>query len=221
MNVLIDTNVLLSAALRDKLPESIRRAIDNPPPLAASSPNRGAHFVLLDNESALEAVAHAARGRGFATQIAREISDGSVEAGAESLLTRLVEMKQANHDVCLISGGEFSCPVKGDGIGGRNSETALRLAIAAEDHRDRIGSFVALCAGTDGVDGNSPAAGAIVDSTTIERAQKIGLDPNDFLVRSDSYSFFVALGDVITTGPTGTNVRDVRILLASGQNPER
>ena len=76
-------------------------------------------------------------------------------------------------------------------------------------------SFVALCAGTDGIDGNSPAAGAIVDNTTIARARAIGLDPQDFLNRSDAYSFFVALGDVIATGPTGTNVRDIRILLHS------
>ncbi|MDX6559049.1 MAG: glycerate 2-kinase, partial [Blastocatellia bacterium] len=75
--------------------------------------------------------------------------------------------------------------------------------------------FVALCAGTDGIDGNSPAAGAIVDSTTRARAQAIGLDPAAFLDRSDAYSFFVALGDAIATGATGTNVRDVRILLAA------
>jgi len=75
--------------------------------------------------------------------------------------------------------------------------------------------FVALCAGTDGIDGNSPAAGAIVDDTTMQRARAIGLEPNDFLERSDAYSFFVALGDVVAKGPTGTNVRDLRILLAT------
>jgi glycerate-2-kinase len=77
-----------------------------------------------------------------------------------------------------------------------------------------LAPFVALCAGTDGIDGNSPAAGALIDSTTISRAQKIGLDPSRFLEGCDAYSFFVALGDVVATGATGTNVRDVRILLA-------
>ena len=91
------------------------------------------------------------------------------------------------------------------------SETALRLAYSTNLS---LSVTVALCAGTDGIDGNSPAAGAMVDSTTIDRATAIGLDVEDFLRRSDSYSFFVALGDVIATGPTGTNVRDVRILLA-------
>jgi hydroxypyruvate reductase len=77
------------------------------------------------------------------------------------------------------------------------------------------GLFVAVCAGTDGIDGNSPAAGAIVDNTTIHRARAIGLDPSDFIRRSDAYSFFIALGDAIATGATGTNVRDLRILLST------
>jgi glycerate-2-kinase len=97
------------------------------------------------------------------------------------------------------------------GLGGRNQETALRLAI----EKNLPNSFIALCAGTDGIDGNSPAAGAIVDQTTCERARAIGLDASDFIDRSDAYSFFVALGDAIATGATGTNVRDIRILIAS------
>jgi len=96
-------------------------------------------------------------------------------------------------------------------MGGRNLDTALRLADSTEQD---LTDTVALCAGTDGVDGNSPAAGAIIDNTTMARARSIGIDARDFLERSDSYSFFVALGDVINTGVTGTNVRDLRILLA-------
>lgn len=72
---------------------------------------------------------------------------------------------------------------------------------------------VVLSAGTDGIDGNSPAAGAIADETTIARARKLNLDPRDFLARSDSYTFFKHLNDLIVTGPTGTNVRDLRLLL--------
>ena len=92
-------------------------------------------------------------------------------------------------------------------------ETALRLAL--DQSPSNCTNFIALCAGTDGIDGNSPAAGAIVDQTTGERARAIGLDPTGFLDRSDAYSFFVALGDAIATGATGTNVRDLRILLAT------
>ena len=197
------------------------------------------YFVLLNNRDAVEAAAQGARQRGFMTEIANDISDQPIEEGCLRLHERLelrarygnagvnrleaglvppvgtrADSKQNHSSVCLISGGEFACPVKGNGIGGRNLETALRLACSTNfSLSDR--SFVALCAGTDGIDGNSPAAGAIIDNTTIERAQRIGLDAQDFLDRSDAYSFFVALGDAITTGATGTNVRDIRILLAS------
>jgi len=212
--------------LRSRLPEPILRAIDSDDgtPPADNSTNVRKHFVLLDNDTALEAAATAARERGLSVEIARDISDEPIELGVEKLLRRLGELKRSKGeaDVCLVSGGEFACPVRGDGLGGRNLETALRLAIAADENSEQVSEFVALCAGTDGIDGNSPAAGAIVDSTTIERARRIGLDANDFLQRSDSYSFFVALGDAITTGPTGTNVRDLRILLATpSQNRER
>ena len=213
--------VVASYQLRSRLPEPILRAVDsddgNQPSANWTTLRR--HFVLLDNNTALEAVATAARKSELTVEIARDIADESIEPGVEKLLTRLGALKSSFHttagEVCLVSGGEFACPVRGDGLGGRNLETALRLAIAADQNSARVGEFVALCAGTDGIDGNSPAAGAIVDSTTTERARRIGLDPADFLNRSDSYSFFVALGDAVTTGPTGTNVRDLRILLAA------
>ena len=208
--------------LRPQLPETILRAIDTEPavsdPIDSVSLRR--HFVVLDNQTALKAAAEAARRRGFVTEIADDISDQLIAAGCSSLLQRLGQLREGaraesnTNAVGLVSGGEFACPVRGDGIGGRNLETALRLAMSAGSSNSE--PFVALCAGTDGIDGNSPAAGAIVDSTTIERARAVGLDPQDFLNRSDAYSFFVALGDVIATGPTGTNVRDLRILLHSG-----
>jgi hydroxypyruvate reductase len=206
--------------LRARLPESILRSIENNAAYVrntATSLRR--HFVLLDNQSALQAAAAAARRLGFRAEIAEDISDQAIEDGCRQLLTRLktfhdrVKTESATNGLCLISGGEFACPVNGPGLGGRNLETALRLA--TEQSASPAAHFVALCAGTDGIDGNSPAAGAIIDGTTTERAQIIGLDPSTFLERSDAYSFFVALGDVVATGATGTNVRDVRILLAS------
>lgn len=203
--------------LKERLPPTIVRAIE----AAAASPIQSVHIseplVLLDNGSALRAAVRAIEELGFVGEITDDVTDQPIEEGCELLLDRLSALRAShrgsNKTVCLVSGGEFSCPVRGDGIGGRNLETALRLALAADKRRKRFGDFVALCAGTDGIDGNSPAAGAIIDSTTIRRAKAIGLDPEDFLRRSDSYSFFHALGDDITTGPTGTNVRDVRLLL--------
>src|SRR6185503_16162396 len=141
---------------------------------------------------------------GFTSSISHEICEQPIQAGCELLLA-------ANeHTKCWISGGEFSCPVRGNGVGGRNLETVLRCAIGLEDKQ-----AVVLSAGTDGIDGNSPAAGAIADPTTFGRARNLGLDPADYLARSDSYNFFKRLDDLILTGPTGTNVRDFRVLLRS------
>lgn len=200
--------------LRARLPTAIVQAIENTQPLNSASDLIRKHLVLLSNSDAMQAAANVARERGFITETASDISDLPIEEGCDLLIKRLEALRAkhrgSNDVVCLISGGEFACPVRGSGIGGRNLETALRLTRSRN-----ISNTVALCAGTDGIDGNSPAAGAIVDSTTIERAEAIGLDVEDFLRRSDSYSVFVALGDVIATGPTGTNVRDLRILLAA------
>lgn len=207
--------------LRARLPKTILRAIETCAPDAQSTSTLlRRHFVLLDNRSALEAAAAAARQRGFTAEIAHDIADQPIAEGCRQLVSRLnilraqARSKQSNETkaVCLISGGEFACPVRGEGLGGRNLETALCLA--TDQSLASSAPFIALCAGTDGIDGNSPAAGAIVDSTTGERARTIGLNPKTFLDRSDAYSFFVALGDTITTGSTGTNVRDIRILLA-------
>ena len=161
------------------------------------------YCVLLDNSTALDAAHQKALELGFTSTVAHDICEQPIEDGCELLLARLNE----NTD-CLISGGEFSCPVRGDGIGGRNLETVLRCAMHLQERE-----VVVLSAGTDGVDGNSPAAGAIADQTTLARARSLGLDPVEFLARSDSYTFFEQLGDLIVTGLTGTNVRDLRILL--------
>lgn len=198
-----------------RLPEAILRTIRKTPAPAESALRFARrHLVLLDNRSALAAAAKAARRRGFRTEVAEEISDQPIEDGCAQLLSRFAGLQTTagpENRVCLIAGGEFACPVKGVGLGGRNLETALRLVTAQSS--SIAASWVAILAGTDGIDGNSPAAGAIIDSTTIDRARAIGLEPAAFLERSDAYSFFVALGDVLATGPTGTNVRDIRIVL--------
>lgn len=219
-NAPLARDVIDKYSLRNQLPASIVRAIDSETLSQPEATTKLRHqIVLLDNDTALEAAAAAARARGFVTEIASDISDQPIQEGCESLVRRLEDVRSShrgsNRSVCLISGGEFACPVRGTGIGGRNLETALRLAMS---QRFATSNAAALCAGTDGIDGNSPAAGAIIDSSTLNRARAIGLDADDFLRRSDSYSFFAARGDAITTGATGTNVRDVRILLAPSES---
>lgn len=197
-----------------------------PPPAAAALrrtaetqpvPN-GARVVLLDQNDALAAASGSAEKLGFAAEIAGEIVEQPVEVGVKMLLERLLEQmrKHAGAAVGVLSAGEFSCPVRGVGQGGRNSETALRMTLLLHEHQVKLeGWQVAfLSAGTDGVDGNSPAAGASCAPDTVTRAAAMGLDASQFLANSDSYSFFNSLGDALETGPTGTNVRDVRILLA-------
>jgi glycerate 2-kinase len=186
------------------LPESIVRAVHNAK--HANDPINGSHVVLLDNRTAIEAARAKAIELGFTCAVPDHVNEQPIQEGCDLLLASL------SQNSCAISGGEFSCPVRGDGRGGRNLETALRCAIRLHDQTSHT---VILSAGTDGIDGNSPAAGAIADETTIRRARNLNLDAEQFLARSDSYTFFEQLNDLIVTGPTGTNVRDLRILLRS------
>lgn len=141
--------------------------------------------------------------------------DWPVEKAADSLLAQLGELRASNpcQPVVLIADGELSSTVTGDGVGGRNSAFVLACVekIAGK-------GIVVLSAGTDGIDGNSPAAGAVADGETFSRALGAGLDLKDFYRRSDAYRFFEALGDTVMTGPTGNNLRDMRLLIAF---PER
>lgn len=113
---------------------------------------------------------------------------------------------------CILSGGETTVVLTGKGQGGRNQHFALSLVRKAAQIR---GSLF-LSAGTDGTDGPTDAAGAIVDSDTLERALKLGMDPDAYFRNNDSYSFFQPLDDLIVTGPTRTNVMDVRVVLIAG-----
>jgi glycerate 2-kinase len=115
----------------------------------------------------------------------------------------------------LLSGGETTVTVRGAGSGGRNSEYLLALALALE--RDGGGMDVcALAADTDGIDGTRDNAGAIMTADTLRRARAAKLDPAAALADNDSYTFFAALGDLLVTGPTRTNVNDFRAILVHG-----
>jgi len=199
--------------LEPLLPGAILKAVQRARP--SNSTPAGSHFALLDNWTAIEAARHKALEFGLTYATAAEIGELPIANGCELVLSPLLS-DETDQSFCLISGNEFSCPVRGDGRGGRNIETVLRCAILLDKtaRQDRRHSVI-LSAGTDGIDGNSPPAGAIADETTVERARNLGMDPDDFLARSDSYTFFKQLGDLVATGPTGTNVRDLQILLSA------
>lgn len=175
------------------------------------------YYVLLDNQSAIKAAVKSAEKFGYAVEIAADLSQQDIAEGCEKLLERTKELRSRTEKEkisCLISGGEFACQVRGGGIGGRNSETVLRMAMLFENDENDFSNVAFLSAGTDGIDGNSPAAGAVCDEKTLQRARQIGLNVQDFLENSDSYNFFKSFGDDVTIGATGTNVRDLRIVVA-------
>ena len=172
---------------------------------------RSQFACLLSMHDLFHAAHHACEAKGFVC-ICDEATDGwPIEKAADHLLAQLATQKKAypHHRVAVIADGELSSPVTGNGTGGRNS--AFVLACVPKIAGKQI---TVLSAGTDGIDGNSPAAGAVADGETLGRGQKAGLDVRDFERRSDAYTFFERLGDAIVTGPTGNNLRDLRILMA-------
>jgi len=166
-------------------------------------------WAILSNSALLEASKKEAERQGFAVVIDNSCDECDYAKAADHLLGRLRELRSKYDRVCLLSGGEVTVHVEKGGVGGRNQQFALYCA-------SKIGTenICVLSAGSDGIDGNSTAAGAIVDGTTLERAKARGLDVAAHLNAFNAYPLFEALGHAIITGPTGNNLRDLRILLA-------
>ena len=199
-----------------QVPSSLRQALTEQQlpetPKPGHSAFSDAHFLLLlGMDDLFHPAHHALEARGFRTCCDNTTDDWPVQKAAEYLLAQLASWKSANpgQPVAVIADGEVSSPVTGDGFGGRNSAFVLSCV------ENIVGQRVAvLSAGTDGIDGNSPAAGAVADGETLARALAAGVHPGDFYARSDAYNFFARLDDAIVTGPTGNNLRDLRIFLA-------
>ncbi|HEV7217385.1 MAG TPA: DUF4147 domain-containing protein [Terriglobales bacterium] len=186
-----------------------RRALDETPKSGDPEFNRCRWWTVLSNASLLEHVRTEAEKLGFHAEIDNSCDDWDYLRARDYLLSRLRKLKDKFDRVCLISGGEVTVKVVNGGIGGRNQQ--FSLSCAAEIAGDCI---TVLSAGTDGIDGNSAAAGAVVDGTTMERSKKSELDVETYLGNFDTYTFFNRIGDAVVTGQTGNNLRDLRILLA-------
>lgn len=186
-------------------------AIPETPKLGDPAFHHNRFFLLLSSRDLLEAAQQAAEQRDCIAVCDDSTDDWPIGEAADHLLARLDRLRDANPGkrVAILADGEVSSPVTGDGVGGRNSAFVLDCVGKIANKKITV-----LSAGTDGKDGSSPAAGAVADGDTPERARAARLDPSDFARRSDSYNFFRALGDAIETGPTGNNLRDLRILLA-------
>jgi glycerate 2-kinase len=186
-----------------------RHALDETPKSDDLAFHKARWWTVLSSQTAVEEASIAAERAGFIVHVDNSCDDWDYEKAADYLLQRVRELRNLISPVCLISGGEVTVKVTDGGVGGRNQQFAL--ACAAKIAGENITVF---SAGTDGVDGNSSAAGAVVDGTTVERARACGLDVRAALERFDAYPLFTSLGDALEIGPTGNNLRDLRILLA-------
>ena len=212
-------DVLGKYKLMEKAPASVidvlQRGRDG---LIPESPKQGDpvfakvnNIIIGSNQKALEAALNEASSLGFEAEILSSELVGEARAAGKWLADKAKGAKAQSRKgtKCFISGGETTVTVTGKGKGGRNTELALSFAMEIEG----IDGITFLSAGTDGNDGPTDAAGAIVDGGTIKKARALGLDPQEYLDDNDSYNFFKKTGSLLITGPTGTNVMDVQIVV--------
>jgi hydroxypyruvate reductase len=171
------------------------------------------NIIVGSNQLALAAAQKRAENLGYRGIILSRTVEGESREVAKShaaLVKNLLLREESAHaPVCLISGGETTVTLRGDGLGGRNQEFALAAAMEIAG----IDNVALLSAGTDGTDGPTEAAGGIVDGTTVQKGAARGLHAAEFLARNDSYSFLQATNDLFITGPTFTNVMDLQLIL--------
>jgi glycerate 2-kinase len=201
--------VLRKYGIRDVIPAN---AVETPKP---DDPlfRHVRNVIVGSNRLALDAAARKARSLRYRPLVLSTVIEGETRevAGVHAAVAREVVLsgRPVKAPACLISGGETTVTLHGNGLGGRNQEFVLAAAIAL----NRAAGTVVFSAGTDGTDGPTDAAGAIAGPTTLTRAHVAGLDAVRSLASNDSYPFFDTLHDLVKTGPTGTNVMDVRLIL--------
>jgi len=214
----LDKHKLVSrvpASVRKTLDDGILGRIKETPKANSKVFGRVHNLVVGGNELSCRAAADLFRRRGYATTILSTRIQGEaseVGKGFSGLLLEMRDRLSASRPACVIAGGETTVTVRGRGVGGRNQELALSVARG-------IAGLHGVCfasMGTDGLDGGTNAAGAIVDGRVIERALSKGLDADSYIERNDSHAFFKKVGGLIVTGATGTNVNDIMVATASG-----
>jgi hydroxypyruvate reductase len=212
--------------LLEKFPPSVRQYFEKLPSsesseemqrkaqqIASEAFEHAQFDTLLSNHDFVNAARDHARSLGYRVFIDNACDDWDYAKAAQYLLTRFHELRHQHERVCLLSSGEVTVNLsRNPGCGGRNQQFALQVALDLARYEGQ--PLAVLSAGSDGIDGNSPAAGAIADTTTIARARSYNFDPEATLQRFDAGTLFTALGDTIGTGPTGNNLRDLRILTA-------
>lgn len=204
------------SAVRTHLERGARGDVPETPKPDDIGLERRSYEIIGNRQTALEGAAAAARELGYAVQVMPEAITGEARDASRKFLLEARQLlgrgSAPGTGVCILAAGETTVTVVGSGLGGRNQEFALA---AVPDVAAFGRTAVLASAGTDGIDGPTDAAGALVDPTTRERARRIGLDWESTLAANDAYHFFRPLGDLVTWGPTGTNVGDVQMLLVA------
>ena len=195
----------VASSIVDRLQAGARGEIAETPKAAESLFTKVTHVVVGNNRLVVDAAAAAAERLGYAPRVAAGLEGEAREAAR----TLVAQARSLPPRACLIAGGETTVTVGGGGRGGRCQEFALASALAFQASDD----LTVLAAGTDGTDGPTDAAGALVDAETISKARAAGLDPDCALADNDSHAFLGATGDLIVTGPTNTNLLDLYIAL--------
>ena len=208
-------------SIEDKIPLSVLHHIESGiAGTVAETPKVGQDFfkktqnvIVASNFNALLKAKEKAEELGYNTLLLSSMLEGETRDVAANHIAIAREIQLHGYPlqqpVCILSGGETTVRIQGTGKGGRSQEFALAAGIKI----DNMENITVLCAGTDGSDGPTDAAGAFADETTVRRAQAAGLEPQQYLNNNDSYNFFDRLGDLYKTGPTNTNVMDLRIIL--------
>jgi glycerate 2-kinase len=203
--------------LERQVPKSIFDILLRAPSSALAGDDGGSmnggvqNIIIGDNSLAARAALKQAEQKGFHVEIlTNELQGEAREVGRELAHRLRVSISRNTRPFCLIAGGETTVTIKSDGKGGRNQE----LALAAVDELAGLENVMLIALATDGDDGPTDAAGAVVTGESSQRAESLGLDAADYLSRNDAYPLFDALGDLIKTGPTGTNVNDLIFLFA-------
>jgi glycerate-2-kinase len=203
-NILKKYGLWSSLKVRKVIEDGIAGIIPETPKPYSSVFKRVRNFIIANNSVACEAAMNYLRSKGVNTKVM------TMEGEARNVGMYVADLAYNARKIpsAVVMGGETTVTVRGRGRGGRNQEAVLSACIHNQVEKTAVASV-----GTDGIDGNSDAAGAIVDYLTIKRAKNLKLDPLKYLRNNDSNTFFRKLSDTIYTGPTGTNVNDLLILL--------
>lgn len=208
----------LPAEVREHLQDGLAGSIPETLKSVEFKPERTSSLIIASNRTASQAAERQANQEGFRTLLSSEPLTGNASLTGDFLAAQARQAafgRLAGEDTCLVFGGETTVIVKGNGLGGRNLHTAL----TAVEGLAGLENAALVTFSTDGEDGPTPAAGAVVTGETLRRARQAGLDVQDYLKRNDSYHFFECLGDLIVCGPTGTNVNDISLVFLFASQP--